>query len=89
MNISKKELLKTLIDMSPFFIDEVIHRLNPTPTEKERIQLQRRIFDMNLDEQLKMKLIRACGEYEFRLVEGSNEFIQLSALLAEIANLSS
>ena len=46
MNISKKELLKTLIDMSPFFIDEVIHRLNPTPTEKERIQLQRRIYNL-------------------------------------------
>jgi len=40
---------------------------------------------MNLDEKIKIKLIRACGETEFRLVEGSNEFVQLFAMLAEFA----
>ena len=49
------------------------------------IQMQKQIWISDLDDKLKIKLIRACGEYEFRLVEGSNEFVQLSALLAEFS----
>jgi DNA polymerase III delta prime subunit len=30
-----------------------------------------------------------CGDIEFRLVEGSDEFIQLEALLSQIALLAS
>jgi len=37
---------------------------------------------LNIDEKLKVKLIEKCGETEFHLVEGSDEFIQLEALLA-------
>ncbi len=47
-------------------------------------QIQKEIWNLDVDEKLKIKLIKACGDYEFRLVEGSNEFIQLSALLAEM-----
>jgi DNA polymerase III delta prime subunit len=32
-----------------------------------------------------MNLIEKCGEIEFRLTEGSDEFIQLEALLSQIA----
>jgi DNA polymerase III delta prime subunit len=32
-------------------------------------------------------MIKLCGELEFRLVEGSDEFIQVEALLAGIASL--
>ena len=42
----------------------------------------------DIDEKLKVKIIRLCGEYEFRLVEGSNEFVQLNALLADFTTLS-
>jgi DNA polymerase III delta prime subunit len=38
-----------------------------------------------MDEKLKINLVKACGEYEFRLVEGSNEFVQLYAMLADFA----
>ena len=48
-------------------------------------QIQKEIQNMNLDEKIKIKLVRACGETEFRLVEGSNEFVQLFAMLAEFA----
>ncbi len=48
-------------------------------------QIQSEVLNMKLDDKVKVALIRTCGEYEFRLVEGSNEFIQLSALLAEFA----
>ncbi len=47
-------------------------------------QIQKEIWNLDVDEKLKIKLTKACGDYEFRLVEGSNEFIQLAGLLAEI-----
>jgi len=37
---------------------------------------------LNIEERMKVKLIEKCGETEFRLVEGSDEYIQLEALLA-------
>lgn len=52
-------------------------------------QIQKEVQDLNIDEKIKIKLIRACGEAEFRLVEGSNEFVQLASLLAEFALIGS
>lgn len=48
-------------------------------------QIQKEVWNLRLEEKIKIELIRICGEIEFRMVEGSNEFIQLSALLAEFA----
>jgi len=48
-------------------------------------QIQKEVWDLKLDEKIKIELIRICGEIEFRMVEGSNEFIQLASLLAEFA----
>ncbi len=48
-------------------------------------QIQVQIWNLNIPERQKVELIKACGEYEFRIVEGSNEFIQLSAMLAHFA----
>lgn len=48
-------------------------------------QIQKEVQELQIDEKIKINLVRACGEYEFRLVEGSNEFIQLFAMLAEFA----
>lgn len=44
--------------------------------------IQREIWNLNISQEKKIKLIEKCGEIEFRLVEGSDEFIQLEALLA-------
>jgi replication factor C small subunit len=52
-------------------------------------QMQKSVWSLDVDERLKVLLIRACGEYEFRLVEGSNEFIQLAALLADFSVIGS
>jgi len=50
-------------------------------------QLQREVWKLeSLDNSLKLSFVRSCGEVEFRLVEGSDEFIQLEALLAEFIN---
>lgn len=51
-------------------------------------QMQKEIWKLDLDDKLKINLIKSCGEYEFRLVEGSNEFIQLAAMLAEFSLLA-
>jgi replication factor C small subunit len=44
--------------------------------------LQKEIWNLQIDNELKVRLTEKTGEIEFRLVEGSDEFIQLEALLA-------
>ncbi|MFH1439649.1 MAG: replication factor C small subunit [Candidatus Woesearchaeota archaeon] len=45
-------------------------------------QIQRQVIDLNIDDRMKVKLIDKCGEIEFRMTEGSDEYLQLEALLA-------
>lgn len=45
-------------------------------------QIQKEIWDLEIERGKKAILVDKCGEIEFRLVEGSDEFIQLEALLA-------
>lgn len=47
-------------------------------------QIQTELWNLPVDNRKKVQLIDRCGEIEFRLVEGSDEFIQLEALLAHI-----
>jgi len=47
-------------------------------------QIQKEILNLSLDNRKKMQLMEKCGEAEFRMTEGSDEFIQLEALLAQI-----
>ena len=44
--------------------------------------IQKEIWNLPIDNSLKVRLTEKTGEAEFRLVEGSDEFIQLEALLA-------
>ena len=46
-------------------------------------QIQSEIWNLEIDGRKKVQLIDKCGEAEFRLVEGSDEFVQLEALLAQ------
>ncbi|MBI4150350.1 replication factor C small subunit [Candidatus Woesearchaeota archaeon] len=48
-------------------------------------QIQKEILELDLDGRKKMELVAACGEAEFRMTEGSDEYIQLEALLAKVA----
>ncbi len=50
-------------------------------------QLSQRVFDIKMDEDKKLEILRQIGDAEFRVVEGSDEFIQLQALLAGITLL--
>lgn len=46
-------------------------------------QIQQEILNLGIDNEKKMLLMEKCGEIEFRLTEGSDEFIQLEALLSQ------
>lgn len=48
-------------------------------------QIHREIFDLPLEEKKKVDLVDQVGEYEFRIIQGGNDRIQLSALLAQLA----
>jgi len=45
-------------------------------------QIQKQVLDLDIENRAKMDLIENCGEIEFRMTEGSDEFIQLESLLA-------
>ncbi len=48
-------------------------------------QIQREVMNMGIEDEKKLNIIEKCGDTEFRLVEGSDDYIQLEALLAFIA----
>ena len=45
-------------------------------------QIQQEVLNLDVDDKRKVRMVRDCGEIEFRLVEGSDEFVQLCSLLA-------
>ncbi len=46
-------------------------------------QIHQTIWQLPIKDEKKIKLIELCAEIEFRLTEGSDEFLQLEALLAQ------
>ncbi len=51
------------------------------------IQMHKEVFNLPISEPKKVALADRIGEYNFRLVEGANEMIQLEALLAQFTLL--
>lgn len=47
-------------------------------------QIQESVWDLPVEDRVKVALIDKCGEVEFRMVEGADEVIQLEALLAHV-----
>ena len=45
-------------------------------------QIQKEVWKLDIEDKKKVELVEKCGETEFRMVEGSDEFVQLEALLA-------
>lgn len=52
-------------------------------------QMHRQVFNLTIPDKLKVQLVDRIGEAEFRLVEGSNERIQIEALLAHFVLVGS
>jgi replication factor C small subunit len=50
-------------------------------------QIHRNVFNLALPDEVKVRLIDAIGECDFRLIEGSNERIQLETLLAHFVQI--
>ena len=46
-------------------------------------QIQKEILNLDIENEKKMLLMEKCGEIEFRMTEGSDEFVQLEALLSQ------
>lgn len=46
-------------------------------------QIQNEVWSLNIAGKAKVQLIEKCGEIEFRMTEGSDEFVQLEALLSQ------
>jgi len=46
-------------------------------------EIHRQIYNLNVDEQAKIRLIEKTGEFEYRLSQGSSSLLQLEALLAQ------
>ena len=46
-------------------------------------QIQKQILGLDIENRTKMALMEKCGEIEFRMTEGSDEFVQLECLLAQ------
>ncbi|MFX1554206.1 MAG: hypothetical protein ACFFBV_09810, partial [Promethearchaeota archaeon] len=51
--------------------------------------LHREIYDLKIQEDLKIELSKLLAEFEYRLSQGGTEEIQLQALLAKIVLLQS
>jgi replication factor C small subunit len=45
-------------------------------------QIQKEVWSLDIDGRSKVMLVDKCGEIEFRMTEGSDEYLQLEALLA-------
>ncbi|HDJ26055.1 MAG TPA: replication factor C small subunit [Candidatus Bathyarchaeota archaeon] len=63
---------------------ELIWRYGVAGTDPIR-QIHAEIFKMDVPERWKIRIAEAVGEIDFRLVMGANEEVQLSALLARLA----
>lgn len=68
---ARKKLLDVMLDYGLSGIDVIK-------------QIQKEILNLNVDNRKKMQLIDKCGEIEFRMTEGSDEFLQLEALLSQV-----
>lgn len=47
-------------------------------------QIQKEIWNLSIEGRSKVEIIDKCGDIEFRMTEGADEFVQLEALLAYI-----
>lgn len=45
-------------------------------------QIQKEVWKLGIPDREKLRMIERCGEIEFRMVEGADEFVQLEALIA-------
>jgi len=52
-------------------------------------QIHKEIWNLKIDNKIKLEMIKDCAEIEFRMVEGADEFLQLEALMARFVKENS
>ena len=73
---AKEQLLKTMLDYGLAGLDVIK-------------QLQQAIWKLEgVADRQKLEMSKACGEIEFRMIEGADEFVQLESLLATFILIS-
>jgi replication factor C small subunit len=72
---AKKKLLDTMLRQGLSGIDVIK-------------QIQKESWNIKAENRIKLEMVKQCGEAEFRMIEGSDEFIQLEALLAKFVLLN-
>ena len=48
--------------------------------------IQREIRNLKITDRQKVELVEKCGETEFRMTEGSDEYVQLESFLAAVVH---
>jgi replication factor C small subunit len=66
---SRKKLLSLMLDYGLSGLDVIR-------------QVHKEIWNLEIDDRKKVELIDKCGEIEFRMTEGSDEYLQLESFLA-------
>ena len=66
---SRKKLLNLMLDYGLSGLDIIK-------------QIQKEIWNLKIEDRKKVEMMDQCGEIEFRLVEGSDEYVQLESFLA-------
>jgi replication factor C small subunit len=51
-------------------------------------EIHKQIYSLDIGEEEKVRLVEICGEYEYRLSQGSSDLLQLEALLAQFLSFS-
>ncbi len=69
---ARKELLKLMLEQGLSGLDIIK-------------QFSKEVWNLDVNDETKLEILIACGEAEFRMIEGSDELIQLEALLSKIA----
>jgi replication factor C small subunit len=73
---SRKKLLNLMLDYGLSGLDIIR-------------QIQKEIWNLTISDRQKVELVDKCGETEFRMVEGSDEYIQLESFLAYVVLVGS
>jgi replication factor C small subunit len=73
---ARKKLLSLMLDYGLSGIDVIK-------------QIQKEIWHLELTDRQKVELIDKCGETEFRMTEGSDEYLQIESFLAYVVLVGS
>jgi len=70
---ARNKLLKTMLEHGLSGLDMIKH-------------IQREIWNLKITDRQKVELVEKCGETEFRMTEGSDEYVQLESFLAAVVH---